>query len=246
MSQHIDHILKEWPYDVERGGVRFVQGDDGRELLQMRIDLGVLQLEYKGRPDGVKPNGFATYCDYLVSESLHSEDAKAFRFSDEQCLEADREFVQFYHRRICWLQLSRYAEAVKDADHTLRLMDVCASHSPDERWTLSHEQYRPFVMYHRTQAAALAALDASGAEAAVEEMNNGLESLKILFEQFEVEEQFEDNDLVVQLTRMREQLRDEYEVGRTLEEQLRDAVASEQYELAAQIRDKLDKHDGRR
>ncbi len=38
---------------------------------------------------------------------------------------------------------------------------------------------------------------------------------------------------------MRESLRKEYKVGKTLDERLADAVASEQYELAAQLRDEL-------
>ena len=41
------------------------------------------------------------------------------------------------------------------------------------------------------------------------------------------------------LTQLRESLRREYGVGRTLHEQLADAVAAEEYELAARIRDEL-------
>jgi len=236
---NIDHILQSWGYEPHDGAVRQIEGADGRDVLQMRIDLGLLQLEIADRPDGERPFGFTTYHDYLANEALHAEEEN-WKFSEEQCFEADREFVQFYHRRICWLQLSQYDNAVRDAEHTLKLMDLCSLHSPDERWTLTHEQYRPFVLYHRTQAGALAALEKSGPEAAVEEMNQGLEKLRTLFAQFEVEEHFEENDLVMQLTKMREQLRDEYNVGRTLQEKLSDAVASEQYELAARLRDELD------
>ena len=28
--------------------------------------------------------------------------------TEEQCQEVDREFVQFYHRRVCWLTLREY------------------------------------------------------------------------------------------------------------------------------------------
>jgi protein-arginine kinase activator protein McsA len=45
---------------------------------------------------------------------------------------------------------------------------------------------------------------------------------------------------------MRESLRQHFHVGRTLEEQLTDAIASEKYELAAQIRDELAKRSPRR
>ena len=44
---------------------REVRARDGRKVLQVRIELGVLQLEVGGRPDGLRPHGFVTYLDYL-------------------------------------------------------------------------------------------------------------------------------------------------------------------------------------
>jgi cysteinyl-tRNA synthetase len=132
-----------------------------------------------------------------------------------------------------------------DAQHTLKLMDFCREHSPDEQWTMSHEQYRPFVMFHRTQAAALAALGDKGAEAAVEELNKGLDEIKQVFVDYEAEEEFDDDELVSRLMELRESLRQHFHVGRTLQEQLDEAVASEKYELAAQIRDELNRRNTR-
>ena len=235
-KQSIEQILKDWPYDPETVNVRVVRADDGRDMIQMRIEMGLLQMETTGRPDGKRPGGYETYYDYLVNRAFRDED---FELSEEECLEADREFVQFYHRRVCWLTLRKYARAVADADHTLYLMDFCADHSPDEEWTMSHEQYRPFVLFHRIQAAALEQLDRQSAEAAVHTINVGLEELRDLFAEHEAEEMFEESELAVRLSELRESLRDQYKVGLTLEEQLQDAVAREQYELAARIRDEL-------
>lgn len=237
-AQHIDHILRDWPYDPETVSVRIVTGADQRDVIQMRVDMGVLQLETTGRPDGARPHGNDTYFDYLLGESFRL--GKNFAMDEEQCAEADREFVQFYHRRICWLALRRFSEAVRDADHTLAFMDFCRKHSPDEQWTLSHEQYRPFVLFHRTQAAALAELDdGQGPELAVQAINEGLERIRKVFEEFEAEEHFEDDDLVERLVDLRESLRDHYNVGRTLQERLAEAIEQEQYELAAALRDEL-------
>jgi len=236
-SEHIDGILHEWPYDPETLSVRIVPGADGRDVLQMRIDMGILQLETDGRPDGTRPEGYETYYDYLVQAALPA--GNDFVMTGGQCDEVDREFVQFYHRRICWLRLQNYKRAVEDADHTLALMDFCQRHSPDEQWTLSHEQYRPFVLFHRTQAAALSVLESAGPEAAVHELNSGLEALQRVFEQYEAGDQFADDDLVNRLLELRETLRREYRVGKTLQEQLDEAVAAEQYELAARLRDEL-------
>jgi hypothetical protein len=271
-QEHIDHILKSWPYEPSTLSVRIRPGADGRDKLQMRLDLGLLQLETEGRPDGTRPGGKNTYLDYLLDlesrwepgatpaaeasseppEFDSSEEegeatpvADGFTMDEKQCSEADREFVQYYHRRLCWLAMREFTKAMLDADHTLRLMDFCRDHSPDEEWTMSHEQYRPFVLFHRTQAAALAQLEAGkGAEASVEAINDGLELIKEVFVDHEAEEEYEGDELVVRLVEMREGLRKQFDVGNTLEEQLRDAVANEKYELAAKLRDELAQRRG--
>ena len=242
-KENIDRILRDWPYDPDGISVRKKKGDDGRQVLQMRLDLGILQLEVTGRPDGTRPHEMDTVFEYLRTRAI--EFGEDYEMSEEECEEADREFVQYYHRRVCWLALREFPQAVADADHTLGMMDFCREHSPDEQWTLSHEQYRPFVMFHRTQAAALAALADRGAEAAVEELNGGLDKIRDVFVDYEAEDQFDDDELVSRLIELRESLRQHFRVGRTLQEQLDEAVASEKYELAAELRDEMNRRDTR-
>ncbi|MEC8240629.1 MAG: UvrB/UvrC motif-containing protein, partial [Planctomycetota bacterium] len=45
------------------------------------------------------------------------------------------------------------------------------------------------------------------------------------------------------LIEVREDIRERYEVGETLKEKLVKAVAEEQYELAAQLRDELERRE---
>jgi len=75
--------------------------------------------------------------------------------------------------------------------------------------------------------------------AAVHEVNRGLQQMQQLFREQEPDTCFEDDALVQRLSQLRESLRQEYGVGRTLQEQLADAVAAEEYELAARLRDRL-------
>lgn len=235
-AQHLDHLLSQWAFDPNTLNTRLVKGRDGRDVIQMRIDMGMLQMETTGRPDGSQPHGFESYLEYLQNQLL----ADPQRTLDEaECGEVDREFIQFYHRRICWLRLQYFQRAVMDADHTLRLMDVSDQMSPDEEWTNSHEQYRPFVLFHRTQAQALAELEDHGAEEAIQAFNNGLETIREFFVKYGAEEHFDEDELVRRLVEMRESLRDEYSVGQTLKERLAEAVEKEQYELAAKLRDEL-------
>jgi UvrB/uvrC motif len=238
----IDRILQQWPYEPGEISARLVRAADGREVLQMRVEMGVLQLETTGRPDGATPGGAATYFDYL-SELAEQEDGELLILSPEQCSEADREFMQFYHRRICWLALREFRRAAGDADHTLAFMDFVHAHSPNEEWSLSHDQYRPFVLFHRTQAAALATLEEQGPNAALQELNQGLDRFHDLFAQYDAEEQFDDDDLVRRLYELRDTLRDQYDLKPSLSEQLAKAVADEKYELAAKLRDELSRRN---
>ena len=236
-SEHIDELLRSWQYEPYTLGVRIAQGVDGRDVLQMRIDMGILQMETEGRPDGTKPEGCETFYDFLLSKAVHFGDE--FVLDEDQCNEVDREFVQFYHRRVCWLSLREYARAAKDADHSLAFMDFVRQHSPDEEWTLSHEQYRPFVLFHRVQAGALAALEDDGPEKAISEINAGLDRFRDLFEEYDAADQFAEDELVQRLEEMRENVRSRYDVGLTLDEQLAEAVRVENYERAAELRDLL-------
>jgi hypothetical protein len=234
--QDIDRLLESWAYRPGEVLARIVKAADGREVLQMRVDMGVLQLEMQGRPDGTQPHGSPSYFEYLRSRRDEEPD---FVLTPEQCMDADREFVQYYHRRICWLALREYRRAAEDADHSLGFMDFVRQHSPDDEWTMSHEQYRPFVLFHRVQASALAELEDSGPEAAIREINGGLSRFRDLFEEYEATEKFEDDDLVGRLVELKESLREHYHVGKTLDEQLADAIAAEKYELAARLRDQM-------
>lgn len=236
--KHLDELLREWTFKPQSLSVRLVKGDDERDVIQMRVDLGILQLETEGRPDGETPNGCSTFLEALLV--LEKEDPD-FVMDEQQCFEADREFVQFYHRRVSWLRLQHYQRAVQDADHTLELMDLCRDHSPDDEWTMSHEQYRPFVLFHRTQAAARAALDESGPEASVKTIAEGLDAIQEVYQEHDATDEFENDDMVQELMKLRDQLREEYSVGPSLQERLAEAVATEQYELAAQLRDELAK-----
>lgn len=238
---HLDDLLKDWEFDPHTLNVRMVKGNDGRDVIQMRVDMGILQLETIARPDGQVIEGYPSYLEYLQETLLATPELV---LDEDQCMEVDREFMQFYHRRICWLRLQYYNRAVMDADHTLRLMDVSERVSPDEDWTRSHEQYRPFVLFHRTQAAALGALeDNESGEEAVQAINIGLETIREFFTKHEAEEHFDEDELVVRLVELRETLRSEYEVGQTLREKLSTAVEQEQYELAAKLRDELNRRE---
>lgn len=241
--QHLDFLFDQWPYEFGEVAARRVRGADGREVVQLRVEMGVLQMEIEGRPDGTRPGGYPTCADWLASRA--ASEGEEFVLDDRRCVEIDREFVQFFHRRVAWLALREFDRAVADADHTLALMDFSSLHASDMNWAEMHEQYRPFVLFHRTQAAALGTLEKGGAAAAIAEIDQGLRVIRDLLEEYDPLEEPDEDELLVKLAEMKSAIAEHYDVQPSLAQQLADAIAAEQYERAAQLRDQLS-HKSRR
>lgn len=255
MRRDIDDALRDWPYEPEPGEViaREVRTKDGRTVLQIRVELGILQLEIEGRPDGTRPHQFTTYLDYLRYRAAGRGSAPGgmsppWLMSPEQCEEADREFVQFYHRRVAWLALQKYDKALRDADHTLALMDFVCRHGNSQEYVASHEKYRGLVLFHRTQAAAALALERRRPEEAIDAVREGAERLTSHQRAWDAEheEDTPNSSLIEQLNMLEMEIRKSFAVEKTLREQLDEAVADEDYERAARLRDLIRSRGGRR
>jgi UvrB/uvrC motif len=249
MRRDLDDVIQGWPYNPEPGEhlAREVRARDGRMVLQVRIELGVLQLEVAGRPDGLRPHGFVTYLDYLRHNAAGRGLAPGgksppWMMTAHQCAEADREFIQFYHRRIAWLALRRHEKAIGDADHTIALMDFVRRHVEEEDYIASHEQFRGIVLFHRTEAAIAVALERHRPEEAIDALRDGVERLtthqRTWWEEHEPTES-PNLALVDQLRLYELDIRKKFAVEKTLREQLDEAVAKEDYEQAARLRDQI-------
>jgi hypothetical protein len=251
MRRDMDEAIQGWPYEPEPGEViaREIQARDGRTVLQIRVELGVLQLEVNGRPDGTRPHGFATYYDYLRYRASGRGQAggrtsTSWRMSQDHCIEADREFVQFYHRRVAWLALMRYDRALRDADHTLALMDLVAEHGINDEYIATHERFRGLVLFHRSQAAAALALERRRPEEAIDIVREGITQLARHQDQWFAgrdpdPDESPDQTLIEQLEILEQEIRKNFAVEKTLREQLDEAVAREDYENAARLRDQI-------
>lgn len=247
MRRDIDDALAEWPYDPEPGAIkaREVRGRDNRVLVQIRLELGLMQMESEGRPDGGKPHGFATFLDYLMHKAardLKAEPDSVWAMTGEQCLETDREISQFYHRRVAWLSLQRYERALADADHALKIMDFVDRFGPGEEYKISHERYRGLVLFHRTQAAVALSLSQQKPELAIDAIRDGKERLSRHHKNWRsrvIEDDTPNEQLLEQLSVLEDEVRRNYSVAKTLREQLEEAVAAEDYEAAARIRDQM-------
>ncbi len=255
MKKDISDILREWPAEGDLVA-RCIVDRDGKKQLQLRIDLGLLQMELDGRPDGEKPFGRPSLLDHLqrLSRSTSQPD-----FDAETWGELDREIYQYYHRRRALLILGAfcqsegqdgeaaeyYRRAVRDANHNLRVMDFIKTHCDSEDYVTSHEQYRPFVIMHRALAEAQAELLVKDPEEAIERLKDGIRAIEAGYEDpetlnpAEAYEQAEQDPSILQLRALERQVRKQHKVTLTLQEKLAEAVQNEQYERAAELRDRL-------
>jgi len=266
MRRDVDDALQGWPYDPEPGEVlaRQVQARDGRTVIQVRVELGILQLELGGRPDGTRPHGYPTYLDYLrhraeghERSALAAGRSSAWSMSRDHRASADREFVQFYHRRVAWLSLQRYDRALHDADHSLALMDFVRRHAAADDYVASHERYRGLVLFHRAQAAAALALERRRPDEAIDAVLDAVDRIVALDREAAAANPQslgggDDDDrptpngaLVDQLRVLTQEIRKNFAVQKTLREQLDEAVADEDYERAARLRDQIRGRAGR-
>ena len=105
MSDDIGRLLKSWKYSANDVNVRIIDGQDGGKKLQMRIDLGLLQMELDGRPDGKRPHHYDSYLSYFEDRAKTSlqNGGASFSLSNVDCLRLQQEAIQFYHRYIALL-----------------------------------------------------------------------------------------------------------------------------------------------
>ena len=69
-NMHLDDLLTGWEFNPSTLNVRLVKGKDGRDVIQMRVDMGILQLETTGRPDGEPVAECESYLEYLQRRSI--------------------------------------------------------------------------------------------------------------------------------------------------------------------------------
>ena len=155
MERDIGPILGDWKYAPGELSVRKIRGGNGSSKLQIRMDLGLMQLEWQGRPDALRPHGYVSLLDYYCQKRSEWEKAHGpgtFSLSHEDCSELAQEAMKYYWRRIGFFELKEYERAEEDALHNLAILDLCYEYAEEDEDRQLAEQYRVFVTTHRVQA----------------------------------------------------------------------------------------------
>lgn len=248
MNEHdISHLLKDWPHEPGRINARQIVGDDGKPKLQIRIDLGVLQMDMQGRPDGQRFQGFESLLDYQQDRlkrylrEADTADAAGFVLTPDECRALREEAVQFYHRYVGLFAIGDFAAVVRDTTRNLALFDMCRDYGQTDPDRLVLEQFRPPVLMMRTRSEAEKAIAAGRPKQALAALDRGLEELRAVYEDAGRGELFDESNEVQLLRGMRDALVPKLPASQKVElqERLRAAIDAENYELAAILRDEL-------
>jgi hypothetical protein len=244
-SKDINPLLKGWDYEAGTINVRKINGADGSPKLQMRLDLGLLQMEVAGRPDGVRPHGCESLLDFHESalqdhKSRNGMDL-GFHLTAGQCHDLREEAVMYYHRYLSLFVLEDFTGVVRDTARNLRVLDLCGKYAVDEQDRLILEQYRPYLMMMNSRAAAsLLYKDGQYAEA-LATVKKGLASIRRFYRRFGQAAAFSSCNEARVLRSFARDIRRKMPVDpkERLQSRLQRAVRREDYEEAARLRDQL-------
>lgn len=242
MNFDISGILKGWDYDPTSVSARWVKGADGRLKVQLRLDLGLFQMEAEGRPDGSRPRGYRSLLDYYRSiEKTSPEVHNALKLDEAACAELQQEAMQYYYRYLSFYALHHFEGVVNDTEHNLGLVDLVSRHVKDEDVAWQFLQFYPYIRMMNARARAEKAVAEKQHEEAVKSLQQALDDIQSFWEEYGDTDMGSGRQEIELLTDMLKQVRTRKprSMADKLRDQLQQAIASEDYEKAAVLRDKL-------
>jgi hypothetical protein len=245
MSEVIDlrKVLESWPYDPE-ADARIVRGEDSRQILQVRTPLGLEQYELDGRPDAARPHGMESAFEFhlqRLEQSRATGREAAFELDSNECAELFNEGTLYYLRYVRLFQLKDWPRTVRDTTRNLRVFDFVHQYAQRKEDQNFLEKWRPYILRVSASAAAMQQLEKNSYDKAFKLTNEAIEKIEGL-------DDFEDETFVFERERSLNALRElasQIQKNRPLsemeqlEQQLRRAIDRQEFERAAQLRDRI-------
>ncbi len=247
MSKDISDILEGWDFKNSEITVRIIIGIDGKEKIQLRIDLGLLQMETDGRPDGKKPYGYESLFEYYKSllkrhiKKFGSEES--FSLDTNECLKLHHEAVQYYHRYLSLFQLEDFEKAERDTKRNLNVFDFVSKFASNDVDVLIFEQYRSYVIMMNTRAKGSLALERKDYDLALKLVRNGISNIENFLIESGDEKLIENNREIEFLEQWYSSIKETRPTSlkQKLEKELKKAIQDQNYEKAADLRDEINK-----
>jgi hypothetical protein len=242
-SVDIRRILQSWPYDPENDS-RFAKGEDNRQILQVRTPVGIEQYELDGRPDGARPHGVESSLEYYQQRLEEAKSAgrdAQFKLGRRECNELFSEGTLYYFRYVRLFQLKDWARTVRDTTRNLRVFDFVHRHARREEDQQFLEKWRPYIIRVNSSAAAMLELEKHDYDDALRIANEGIQRIEALDDFDDETFQFERTRSVTALKELASQIQKNRPLSQLeqLEHQMRRAIERQEFERAAELRDRI-------
>jgi hypothetical protein len=245
MSDSVDlrKLLQNWAYDPDNDA-RLARGDDGREILQVRTPLGIEQYELDGRPDGARPHGLESALQFYVQKLEHAtpkEKPSRFQLGPRECNELFDEGTLYYFRYVRLFQLKDWPRTVRDTARNLQVFDLVKQYARREEDRNFLEKWRPYIIRVNASASVMLELEKNAYDRALQLAEEAVRTIETL-------EDFDDETFRYERERSLGALRElagQIQRNRPLSEleqlerQLRRAIERQEFERAAQLRDRI-------
>jgi hypothetical protein len=248
MNFDISDLLNSWEYQAGQIVVRRFQGKDGKEKIQLRVDLGLLQMNAFGRPDGKQPFGHESLFEHYKArlakyEEEHEASDEGFKLDAEDCSKIQQEAIQFHHRYICLFQLKDYPGVIRDTERNIKVFDFVEQYAEARELAWAVMQLRPQLLMMQVRAKATMAQESGDHAKAIEAIQEGIDDLKAFYAKIERPELGEQSGEIQSLDAYLEEIRSTRPLTERerIEKALEEAIRREDYEKAAHYRDKLRK-----
>jgi len=242
MSLDLNDLLRDWPHEPGQIKVRRILGTDGKEKIQLRIDLGVIQMETAGRPDGERPHGCESLLTYHLTLAQEKETAQQqYILSPDDVSELQQEGIQYYHRYISLFQLNDFPGVIRDTQRNIDLFNFVNQHAGADEFAHSLEQFRPYVVMMNTRARASIELERGDFAAALRQIERGRDKIVEIFTGADSAEAVERSPEIAFLDEWMEEIRARQPLTKLekMQKEMETAIANEAYERAAELRDAI-------
>lgn len=246
MNFDIAHLLDRWDYQPGQVVVRRFKGRDGQEKIQLRLDLGLLQMNVEGRPDGKRPFGHESLLEHFESQlekhlAAHQGSEEGFVLKAEDCAKLQQEAIQYHHRYICLFQLEDYAGVIRDTERNLEVFDFVEQFADTDEMAWSLQQFRPQLLMMQIRAQGTLTLKDNDFAATLRLIEEGLEEIREFYRDQSRLDLMEQSGEIHSLEAWLQEINNLRPLSERekLEHALNEAVEREDYEKAAEMRDAL-------
>jgi hypothetical protein len=242
MSLDLDTILKDWAHENGAIKVRKIAGLDGRDKLQLRVDLGVLQMEMTGRPDGRRPHNCDSLLEYHQKRAARAEaKGETYQLTPEQCSELQQEGIQYYHRYLSLFQINDFEGVIRDTQRNLDLFTFVSEHTDREEFSWSFQQFRPYVLMMNTRAKASISLGQGKFAEAITEIEHGRDAITEFLQKSNFPELVSNSSEIAFLDEWLDEVKAKRPLSKLeiMQREMESAISKELYERAAELRDAI-------